>query len=302
MKIAWVSGLLLLILTAGAAAEPLDSTVAAANSAFQAKDWAKAAQLYQQITQSQPDNARAFYRLGTAQQGLGQHEKAVESLQKAQAKGAPPAFVDYGLAAAYASLGQADKAFENLAEAAKQGYALPGQMSSDTDLASLHNDGRFAALLEQVRRNEKPCAYADEFHQFDFWLGDWDVVTTRDHTSAGTSHIERTIGDCVIWENWTSLGTGYFGKSYNTYNASLKRWEQFWVDNAGGMIHFYGGLKGGVMDFYTDDMPQASGPPLRRHLQFFKLDADTVRQFSQGSTDAGKTWSVEYDFTYRRKK
>jgi hypothetical protein len=27
-----------------------------------------------------------------------------------------------------------------------------------------------------------------------------------------------------------------------------------------------------------------------------------VRQFSQRSEDGGKTWSVEYDFTYFRKK
>jgi hypothetical protein len=26
-----------------------------------------------------------------------------------------------------------------------------------------------------------------------------------------------------------------------------------------------------------------------------------VRQFSQGSTDGGKTWHIEYDFTYLRK-
>jgi hypothetical protein len=41
---------------------------------------------------------------------------------------------------------------------------------------------------------------------------------------------------------------------------------------------------------------------LRRHLQFFKVSEDKVRQFSQGSTDSGKTWAVEYDFTYVRKK
>ena len=106
----------------------------------------------------------------------------------------------------------------------------------------------------------------------------------------------------MIWENWTSLGTSYFGKSYNIYNASLARWEQFWVDNQGGMIHFFGGLKDGVMNFWTDDMPQPDGKKLRRHLQFFNLGGDKVRQFSQGSTDGGKTWQVEYDFTYVRKK
>ncbi len=103
-------------------------------------------------------------------------------------------------------------------------------------------------------------------------------------------------------ENWKSLNSLYSGKSYNIYNPALKRWEQYWVDNVGGNIFFHGGLKEGVMDYFTDDIPQPDGTTLRRHLQFFKLGADKVRQFSQGSTDGGKTWHVEYDFTYTKKK
>jgi hypothetical protein len=56
------------------------------------------------------------------------------------------------------------------------------------------------------------------------------------------------------------------------------------------------------MDYWTDDLPQPNGPSMRRHLQFFNLAPDTVRQFSQRSTDGGKTWTVEYDFTYHRRK
>jgi hypothetical protein len=56
------------------------------------------------------------------------------------------------------------------------------------------------------------------------------------------------------------------------------------------------------MDYWTDEIPQPSGPALKRHLQFTKLGPDKVRQFSQGSTDGGKTWTPEYDFTYVRKK
>ena len=48
------------------------------------------------------------------------------------------------------------------------------------------------------------------------------------------------------------------------------------------MIHFYGGLKDGVMDFYTDEIPQPDGTKLKRHLQFFNLSPDKVRQFSPG--------------------
>jgi len=94
----------------------------------------------------------------------------------------------------------------------------------------------------------EPCN-AQEFRQFDFWLGDWDVASTASGVARGTSHISREIGGCVIWENWTSSGSGYFGKSYNTYNVSLQRWEQYWVDNQGGVIFFYGGLKNSTMDY-----------------------------------------------------
>jgi tetratricopeptide (TPR) repeat protein len=273
-----------------------------ANAAYDAKNWTKAEPLYAQLVAAHPESGRYWYRLGICRQRNGQHEKAVEAFQKAQAAGMPPAMAAYNLAAAYATLGEADKAIAQLTEAVKQGYAQPEDMSANPDLQSVRQDARFSALLEGARKNLAPCTYTAENRQFDFWVGDWDVVTTKENTSAGTSHIEKTIGDCVIWENWTSLGTGYTGKSYNIYNASLKRWEQFWVDNAGGMIHFYGALQNNVMDFYTDEMPQDDGTKLKRHLQFFNLGPDRVRQFSQGSTDGGATWSVEYDFTYNRHK
>ncbi len=56
------------------------------------------------------------------------------------------------------------------------------------------------------------------------------------------------------------------------------------------------------MDFYTDEIPQPDGTRLKRHLQFFNLGSDKVRQFSQSSTNGGQTWKVEYDLTYNRKK
>ncbi len=215
----------------------------------------------------------------------------------------PTSIVGYNLAIVYASIGETDKAMDQLTTAVKDGYAQPDHLGSDPGLQSLGQDSRFPALVEQSKRNQKPCTHNPEHRQFDFWVGDWDVVRTEDGSAAGRSHIERVIGDCVIWENWTSLGnTEYSGKSYNTYNPNLKRWEQFWVDSDGGMIHFYVGLKDNVMDFYTDDVPQPDGSKLKRHLQFFNLGSNEVRQFSRGSKDDGNTWTVEYDLTYNRTK
>ncbi|HEY6267615.1 MAG TPA: tetratricopeptide repeat protein [Candidatus Acidoferrum sp.] len=273
-----------------------------AASAYDTKNWGEAVRLYKQIVETAP-NPRAWYRLGVSLNKTGDKDKAIEAFEKGRALGLPPQFAEYGIAAVFASKKDKDKAFEHLEKAAQNGLSQPDQLSTDPDLAELKSDPRFSKILEIVTHNQKPCAYAAENRQFDFWLGEWNVVTSQGETPAGDSRIELILGDCVVQENWTSAGNiGYSGKSYNIYNAAVKRWEQYWVDNAGGNIFFYGGLKDGVMDYWTDEIPQLDGKKLERHLQFIKLGPDKVRQFSQGSNDGGKTWFAEYDFTYNRKK
>jgi tetratricopeptide (TPR) repeat protein len=273
-----------------------------ASSAYDSKDWAKSAALYEKLTQAYPEIPRLWFRLGTSLQQLGQLDRALEVYQKALAAGAPPPYAEYSIATVYAQKKDSVKAFEHLEKALQAGYNKPEQLSSDPYWEALRSDARFAKLVEQANHNLKPCAYTAENRQFDFWVGEWDVETTNGAVPAGQSKIERILADCVILENWQSNGNPYSGKSYNIYNSALKRWEQFWVDNAGGNIFFYGGLKNGVMDYWTDELPQPDGTKLKRHLQFFPLGPDKVRQFSQGSTDNGKTWTVEYEFTYIRKK
>jgi tetratricopeptide (TPR) repeat protein len=302
------AGVLLCLLGAAAAPGHPPQTPATAQvateaaAAYDAKNWSEAVKLYSQIVQTAP-NPRAWYRLGVSLNRTGEKEKAIEAFEKGRALGLPPQFAEYGIATVLASKKDKDKAFEHLEKAAQNGWSQPDQLSTDPDLAELKSDARFTKILEIVTHNQKPCAYAAENRQLDFWLGEWSVVTSQGETPAGDSRIELILGDCVVQENWTSAGNvGYSGKSYNIYNAALKRWEQYWVDNTGGNIFFYGGLKDGVMDYWTDEIPQPDGQKLKRHLQFIKLGPDKVRQFSRGSNDAGKTWFVEYDFTYNRKK
>ena len=273
-----------------------------ASAAYDAKDWAKSAALYEKLTQAHPEIPRLWFRLGTSLQELGQLDRALEVYQKALAAGAPPPYAEYSIATVYAQRKELDKAFEHLNKALQAGYNKPEQLISDPYLEALRSGVGFAKLVEQANHNLKPCAYTAENRQFDFWVGEWNVETTNGAVPAGQSRIEKTLADCVILENWQSNGNPYSGKSYNIYNSALKRWEQFWVDNVGGNIFFYGGLKDGAMDYWTDELPQPDGSKLKRHLQFFALGPDKVRQFSQGSTDNGKTWTVEYDFTYIRKR
>ena len=272
-----------------------------ANAAYEAKNWERAAKLYEELSKElTTPPPRVWLRLGAVMRSLGRYEEALAAFEKAGQSGAG-LFGEYGKAAVYVALNQPEKAFASLDKAVQQGYADPDALTSDPDLSVLRNDPRFARIIEQAKKNQRPCAYTPENRQFDFWLGEWNVSTTQAAVPSGNSKIELILENCVVQENWKSLNSPYAGRSYNIYNASLKRWEQYWVDNVGGNIFFYGGLKDGVMDYWTDDLPQPDGTKLKRHLQFFKLGSDSVRQFSQGSSDGGKSWQVEYDFTYIRK-
>ena len=95
-------------------------------------------------------------------------------------------------------------------------------------------------------------------------------------------------------KNWSEATTLYSDLAHA--NPAVAR---YWY-RLGVAAQASGALKESVMDFWTDDIPQPDGTKLRRHLQFFNLGPDKVRQFSQGSKDGGKTWSVEYDFTYTK--
>jgi tetratricopeptide (TPR) repeat protein len=278
------------------------SLTAEASAAYDAKDWAKAARLYEELSRKEPQSPpRVWLRLGAALRSLGKYDEALAAFDKATQGGAAP-FGEYGKATVFAARKQPEKAFEFLEKAVQQGYNQPEMIRGEVNFETLKSDPRFAKLLEQAKKNEKPCAYTSENRQFDFWIGEWNVTTTQGGVPAGDSKIELILEDCVVLENWQSLNNPYAGKSYNTYNQTLQRWEQYWVDNVGGNIFFYGGLKDGVMDYYTDETPQPGSAKLKRHLQFIPMGPDKVRQFSRGSTDGGKTWQVEYDFTYDRKK
>ena len=280
---------------------PASSDDSAADRAYTSNDWKSAEAAYAGLTQKDHTNARYWYRLGVAQKNLHELDQALASFQKAASAGVPKYLILYAQAETQALRGDSSAAFSLLDQALAAGYANSDQLSSDPDLTALRSDARFKKILEQAKRTQAPCKYAPEHRQFDFWIGEWSVTTAKGGLPAGDSRIEIALGDCVIVENWTSKNSTYAGKSYNVYNAAEKRWEQFWVDNSAGMIHFIGSLKDGVMDFYTADLPQPDGTTLQRHLRFFPLGPDQVRQYSQGSTDHGKTWADEYDFIYTRK-
>lgn len=141
-----------------------------------------------------------------------------------------------------------------------------------------------------------PCAGQPEHRQFDFWLGDWNVEETGvPGKTIASSREEKIIGGCVLLENYTE-GSDYTGKSMNFYDPVLKKWRQMWVDSTGSTSEFAGELRDGSIRF-EGESHVGSGKRILRKLTFTPLPSGSVRQRSEASLD-GKTWKVNYDYTY----
>jgi hypothetical protein len=146
----------------------------------------------------------------------------------------------------------------------------------------------------------RPDCSAPEHRQFDFWVGDWDV-TNPAGKAAGTSHITKILGDCVLHEDWSGAGGGR-GQSFNIWSRADGKWHQSWVSDAGVMLLLAGGLQGGSMVLEGDSKGPA-GAMVRNRITWSIVDGnkDRVRQHWMTSPDGGTTWTTAFDGTYRRR-
>ena len=88
------------------------------------------------------------------------------------------------------------------------------------------------------------------------------------------------------------------GTSYNIYDAAHRRWHQTWVDDGGNLLQLDGAFQDGKM-VLIGEQKSDSATTLQRITWTPK--GKEVRQVWDTSTDGGKTWSVVFDGTYRKK-
>ncbi len=149
---------------------------------------------------------------------------------------------------------------------------------------------------------QHPCAGNPIYRQFDFWIGEWEAFTPA-NKKAGDSKVSLLLDSCIVLEEWTSTQAGYAGKSYNTYNVAAGKWQQYWVDNKGGLTEYFDGhFEKNTMILQTANTKQPDGQYKIFRMSFYNLAADKMRQLGQSSVDEGKTWTIDFDLDYRRKK
>jgi hypothetical protein len=139
-----------------------------------------------------------------------------------------------------------------------------------------------------------------EHHQFDFWVGDWDVVhTERQDTMVGGSTVLRAYSGCGIHEDWRPFSMEYAG-SVSSYDPCEKIWRQTWVDTFNAHVQLTGGFKDGKM-VLSGPWPNLKDGQTGLMRVSWTPGKDGPRQVGDYSMDEGKTWAPSFDYTYYRR-
>jgi hypothetical protein len=154
-----------------------------------------------------------------------------------------------------------------------------------------------APAAAQSPATAPPCADT-ESHQFDFWIGDWDVFNPKG-VLVGTNRIAPLYGGCVLHESWKATRV-VEGQSFNRYDTDRGVWHQTWVDNTGSLLLLEGGLKDGDMVMSDAGVPGRKAEAAVNEVRWSRNADASVRQHWRTSKDGGKTWETAFDGKYVR--
>ena len=131
---------------------------------------------------------------------------------------------------------------------------------------------------------------AEEHHQFDFWLGDWNAVGVSGQ-GGGRNDIRSLLNGCILEENWSG---GAEGTSYNMFDVRTELWYQVWVDTSGLLLVLQGGSS--LTDRMVLEGETVPGGQ-RQRISWIARSDGTVRQTGEVASAPGG-WNVSYDLIY----
>ena len=147
------------------------------------------------------------------------------------------------------------------------------------------------------QHNASAACNGPEFHQFDFWIGNWEVSSQGQ--VVGHNTITPIADGCALLENWTGADDSS-GKSINAWRPTEQRWTQHWVGSGGTILDLTGGLAEGRM-VLTGPLRQTPKGPVLDRITWTPVSPNEVRQVWELSSDDGAVWSIVFDGTYTRR-
>ena len=194
----------------------------------------------------------------------------------------------------------ADTAVAELQKLADAGFTSVAIIASDQDLSALAGHAGYDKLVADMSVLAYPCEHDEQFAEFDFWLGKWDVHVPSGQ-AAGYNEITRAERGCVLLEDWSNL-TGGGGGSINYVDKISGEWVQVWNDASGSQINIRGGLtdEGMLLVGTLHSVGMGVTTPFRG--LWTPLPDGRVRQFFEQSNDGGETWTTWFDGYYTRQE
>jgi len=139
---------------------------------------------------------------------------------------------------------------------------------------------------------------APEFHQLDFWLGDWDTQDSEvkgSTASIARTHVDAIAGGCAVHELYEQTD-GLIGDSILSYDAVRKQWHQTWVTNRGSLMQIYGNFKDGAL-VLEGEVHLPDGKTIHQRITW-KAEGKGVRESAVLSKDGRKTWAPSFDVLF----
>jgi hypothetical protein len=144
--------------------------------------------------------------------------------------------------------------------------------------------------------HESPCL-SGPYRQFDFWVGNWDVVEAgRPGVTVAHAHITRILGDCVVHELYEDTD-GHRGESFSIFDATRGVWHQTWVNDRGDLLTIEGQLQGDTMRLQGSDHLSDGAARLVRGE--WRPQGTEVREVAVRSTDGGRSWVPWFDLLFK---
>lgn len=155
------------------------------------------------------------------------------------------------------------------------------------------------SITAQVGQDQCDCC-SEQYQQFDFWLGEWEVFNPEGK-KVGENKILKLHDNCVIQENWTSVGQ-HTGTSYNFYNKNDNSWNQIWIDNSGKVLKLKGIFENNKMVLKSEKIKsQDTDSYFTNRIIWTKDTTGNVNQKWEIIDDDEKVLKVVFDGIYKRK-
>jgi ketosteroid isomerase-like protein len=147
-------------------------------------------------------------------------------------------------------------------------------------------------VLASVDTITAACA-APAYHEFDFWMGDWEVSDIGNPAKVAHARIDSILEGCVLREDYQGTD-GHQGQSFTIYDAARSVWHQTWVTSGGTLLELEGRFANGEMMLSGRNQ---KGEMVRG---IWKPVDGEVREIATKSADGGKTWEPWFDIIFRR--